>query len=234
MDKFRRTFRKHVVLPVIHTKDYQQVFSNIILARDAGADGVFLINHGISYLDLLGIYEMILEKFPDFWIGLNFLDLQPLETFKMIFKKKIQVKGIWVDNAGVDETGSIQDEPERIKMLIRLNNWRGLYFGGVAFKYQREVSELEKSARIAQYYMDVVTTSGPATGVAAEIGKIRRIKSAIKDVPLAIASGITPENVHQYLNIADCFLVATGISRDFKNLDLGRLKLLIKNVRAAS
>jgi predicted TIM-barrel enzyme len=52
------------------------------------------------------------------------------------------------------------------------------------------------------------------------------------EAPLGIASGITPENVEEYLPLADCFLVATGIIRSFSQLDLTRVRLLIERVRS--
>ena len=58
------------------------------------------------------------------------------------------------------------------------------------------------------------------------------MKAALGDVPLAIASGITPENVGCYLEIADCFLVATGISKSFVDLDAGLLQELVNTIRA--
>jgi predicted TIM-barrel enzyme len=82
--------------------------------------------------------------------------------------------------------------------------------------------------------MDVVTTSGPGTGHAAEVEKIRRMKQALADAPLAIASGIAPENVGHYLPYADAFLVATGISRSFTELDATRVRLLVECVRSFS
>src|SRR5262245_19066696 len=81
-------------------------------------------------------------------------------------------------------------------------------------------------------YMDVVTTSGPGTGHAADTNKIWRMKLALGDTPLAIASGITPENVGNYLPHADSFLVATGISHSFTELDPSRVRALIERVRA--
>jgi hypothetical protein len=42
------------------------------------------------------------------------------------------------------------------------------------------------------------------------VNAARPLKRALGDWPLAIASGITPENVGEYLPVADCFLVATG------------------------
>ena len=68
--------------------------------------------------------------------------------------------------------------------------------------------------------MDVVTTSGPGTGQVAHVEKIRIMKESLGDFPLAIASGINPDNILEYLSYSDCFLVATGISRSFEELDL--------------
>jgi predicted TIM-barrel enzyme len=79
--------------------------------------------------------------------------------------------------------------------------------------------------------MDVVTTSGKGTGWAADIKKIQKMKQAMGDFPLAIASGVTPENVTTYLPVADCFLVATGISRNFYEFDLAKTRQLINVVR---
>ena len=109
--------------------------------------------------------------------------------------------------------------------------WSGLYFGGVAFKYQRPVDDLAQAAMIAADYMDVVTTSGPGTGHAASLEKISCLKQALGDQPLAIASGITPENVGDYLDRADCFLVATGVSKLWEELDSDGLTALVQNVR---
>ena len=56
------------------------------------------------------------------------------------------------------------------------------------------------------------------------------MKQALGEFPLGIASGITPENVSEYLDIADCFLVATGISTSFTELDPVRVRALMEFV----
>ncbi len=81
------------------------------------------------------------------------------------------------------------------------------------------------------HFMDVVTTSGPGTGHAVHVDKIRAMKEALGQFPLAIASGITAENVQDYLPWSDCYLVATGISKSFVELDPILVKALIARVR---
>jgi predicted TIM-barrel enzyme len=213
-------------------KSEPQALRNAQLARDAGADGVFLINHGIGSRDnlprwkqLTGIYDHLKSRMPGFWMGINCLDLYPEDAFKCI----PDVGGLWADNAGINEDAEEQEIPVEVDSSRQDRNI--LYFGGVAFKYQRPVLDLTKAAMLATKHMDVVTTSGKGTGWAADIKKIQKMKQAMGDFPLAIASGVTPENVTTYLPVADCFLVATGISRNFYEFDLAKTRQLINVVR---
>lgn len=221
--------RRHVVLPVIHVVSAEQALRNARIAFDAHADGVFLINHGMQWDELLRIHDIVDRAFPGRWIGVNCLDLAPEQVFAQISER---VAGVWVDDARIRE-----DLPEQTAAaaLARARVAAGkpaLYFGGVAFKYQRAVDDVGRAARIAAGYVDVVTTSGPGTGRPADREKIAAMKAALGATPLAIASGITPENVGDYLPIADCFLVATGISSAFDELDPARVRALVDRVHA--
>ena len=59
---------------------------------------------------------------------------------------------------------------EDINTVREESGWSGIYFGGTAFKKQRAVDPADYfvSGQIAAQWMDVVTTSGVATGEAAE------------------------------------------------------------------
>lgn len=230
MGRYRKVFqRPHVVLPVIHVDSSEQAQRNTLIAREAGADGVFLINHGMPDSSLLDIHDAVAKRHHDWWIGVNCLGMTADETFKTVSPT---VTGVWSDNAGIDEGQLDQPMARQIGETQQARVPNCLWFGGVAFKYQRPVTDLEAACQIATQHMDVVTTSGPGTGQAAEIKKIQRMKQALGDTPLAIASGITPENVHDYLPFADCFLVATGISQSFTELDSDRVRSLVVAVRA--
>ena len=230
MNKFRRVFPcRHTVLPVIHAQTLDQCARNAKIAHDAGADGVWLVNHSISRPKLLAIQGALKEAHPDWWVGVNCLGYAPQDVFPNL---PDNVDGVWVDNAGIVEGQDEQIYAGYVQEIRRAYWGEGPYFGGVAFKYQRPVADFAGAARSATSYMDVVTTSGPGTGQSASLEKIRVMRAAIGDRPLAIASGITPENVGEYLPYADCFLVATGISSSFEELDPARVALLISRVRA--
>jgi len=229
-NRFRLVFpNRHAVLPVIHVDSLEQAHRNSLIARDAGADGVFLINHRMNDEALLAIHDAIADAHSGWWVGVNCLGLSPEQVFGAVSRK---VGGVWVDNAGIEEGREEQPYADRVTAVRRSRAPGCLYFGGVAFKYQRHVADLEAACRVAAGYMDVVTTSGAGTGRAADVEKIRRMKLALGGTPLAIASGITPENVREYLLHADSFLVATGISQSFTELDALRVRSLVDRVRS--
>lgn len=228
--RVRSLFRRgHAVLPVVHVTSEQQALRNVRVAREADADGVFLINHGMGWRELLRIHEVVDRAFAGWWIGVNCLDLGPEEVFAEI---PASVAGVWTDDGRIREDRPVQTEAVALARVRAASGKQALLFGGVAFKYQRAVADVANAARIAAGYMDVVTTSGPGTGHAADVAKIRAMKQALGATPLAIASGITPENVGEYLPHADAFLVATGISSSFDELDRVKVAALVARVRA--
>jgi len=222
----------HVILPVIHVQSLEQALRNTEIAVNCQCDGVFLINHEFSHKKLLEIHKEIKEKFPNFWIGVNCLDLLPGIVFQKVSK---EVDGVWIDNAEIDERTEDQPVARSIQRIQRESKYQGLYFGGVDFKYQRKVEDLSSAVKYAAPCVDVITTSGSGTGMAPHIQKLQQMKQATiefaPNTPIAIASGITPLNVHNYLESADAFLVATGISKSFVDLEPALVADLVLRVR---
>ena len=222
-----------VILPVIHVLDEALTATNIDRVADAGLKGCFLINHDFGIAPFLPIIEAIRTRYPEFWIGLNFLAVTGLEAFPILAelgRQGIPIDAYWADDARIDERTDGQDEADDIAAIRRDCGWDGLYFGGTAFKKQRPVNPRDhaRAAAIAGNYMDVVTTSGIATGKSADIGKLDQFRQSLPDRPIALASGITPENARDYAMV-DCFMVATGINieDDFYTIDPARLARLV-------
>ena len=235
---FRDEFRVSgpVILPVIHVLDTEQAQKNIKVAIAGGCPGVFLINHDFEKEKLVPILREMRRAFPDYWIGVNFLAVTGKFAFPILGELQaegIHVDGYWADDARMDERRAEDDQPEaeEIAEIRKTSGWDGLYIGGTSFKKQREVDPAQygKSARIATGYMDVVVTSGVATGHAADVGKIETFRVHCRDTPLGLASGITPKNAVDYTDAVDLFMVATGINYegDFYNIDPDRLKHLM-------
>jgi uncharacterized protein len=225
--RFHEVFPKgKAFLPVIHAESFDQVCRNVCIARTNGADGVFLISHGkLNAQELITAYHHARIEHFDWWIGLNFLDLpEPTEAFACL---PDCADGLWSDNAGVEErTSDPIWFPRAFKNLRDEKQWTGLYFGGVAFKYQPYVERPDYAANLAAPFVDVVTTSGPSTGSAPDMTKVQAMHEGLEGHPLGIASGITPENVSRFLPFTQAFLVSTGISRNHTELDPARVRLL--------
>lgn len=231
MDKFYETFKaSQVVLPVIHVEDKKQAFWNAETAKKAGADGVFLISmRGMRSQELLEIQREIKKEFSTWWIGVNLLG-QP--TVSVFDKLGDNISGLWADNSEINEWSKKQFDADSIKLARERSGWRGLYFGGVAFKYQRHVDNLALAAQIATQYMDVITTSGDKTGLAPDYGKVATIKASVGNFPIAIASGISPENITTYKDVANCYLVATSLLiPGTENFDYFKVSDLVQTVK---
>ena len=231
---FHKIFKQvgPVVLPVIHVKNIKQVINNINKIVGEGAAGCFLINHDFGIDDFLPIIKKVRIKFPSLWLSVNFLAETGKIAFPILSNLSSQgyvIDGYWGDDACIDENGT-NIEAKKISKIRKNSGWKGLYFGGTAFKKQKIVPQNKygDAAKYATRFMDVVTTSGIATGIEADISKIKIFRSNIRDNVLAIASGITVDNAKMY-SIADWCMVATGINYDddFYEIDHKKLSKLL-------
>lgn len=220
-----------VVLPVIHVLESARTADNIAKVIEGGAQGCFLINHDFEKERLLPILRDMRRLYPSLWMAVNFLAVTGKDAFPILGKLEAdgcQIDAYWADDACIDENGVNADAKE-IAQVRESSGWTGMYFGGTAFKKQREVAPARygDAAHHACAFMDVITTSGVATGQEADLGKITTFRKAIGDRPLALASGISPDNAHSYADV-DCFMVATGINEpgNFYDIDLEKLKTL--------
>ncbi len=231
MNGYRAVFEKQKnLIVVIHIESEEQALRNARIAKNAGASGIFLINHRSSADSLLRIYGYVKMYCGNLWIGLNCLDLSPKEA---VMQTPKDIAGLWIDDGGIKEdSDDPAGEARELAELRARHGTRGLYFGGVAFKYQGECRDPARAARLAMPYMDVVTTSGEKTGSPPAIEKVRLMKRAIGDHPLAIASGITAQNVREYIEYADYFLVATGVSDSDTELNAGKVEELARIISA--
>ena len=212
------------LLPVVHVETVDQTRLSVENARSGGADGVFLISHTLGSTDLLTIYNLVRGEHPDWWIGLNELGTWPGVMAQTV---PSSVSGVWTDDSLIREHQDEQHDAGVVWYHLTNRKIRPVYFGGVAFKYKREVENLEAAASKAVPFMDVVTTTGPGTGRAADLEKVRRMRDAMGDAPLALASGITAPNVADYMPFVDCFLVASSITDPGEVINEARVRELL-------
>ncbi|MGI9513975.1 MAG: hypothetical protein ACR2OL_13815 [Anderseniella sp.] len=238
--EFHKLFKSPgpVVLPVIHVLDTPRTLENVGVLVGEGAHGCFLINHDFGVEPFMPIIADVRAAFPSLWMGINFLGVTGRDAFPVLGNLEHDgclTDAYWADDACIQEHTGSQPEAEAISASRQASGWSGMYFGGTAFKKQRPVEpgHYEAAARNACSFMDVITTSGVATGEEADLSKIEAFRAGVGDRPMALASGITPDNAQAYSDV-DCFMVATGINQsgNFYDIDRVRLSRLMKAARS--
>ena len=71
-NRVRATFgRDHVLLPVVHPVDRASALVAVDVAVGAAADGVFLIDQGLSEREVLDLIVEVRARHPALWVGVN-------------------------------------------------------------------------------------------------------------------------------------------------------------------
>lgn len=209
------------VLAVIHSRP-KDALENAKTAMLCGCDGIFFISHG----DMRPVELLYLSDSDEFGNpqGINFLGFSVIDAMDMAGTRASM---LWSDYTPV---GAERDVLEIARPNMAFN---GLFFGGVAFKYQPQPSDLRHAAEDVRGFVDVLTTSGDATGHAPQIEKLAILAEGFGD-KVAVASGVTPDNVAPMLPYVSHILVSTGISSDFYTIDSEKCKKLVDVVKSHS
>lgn len=218
------------IYPVIHYLDRQTAIAEAQKAISAGADGIFLISHKGDDPELLAVACAIQIKFPALPVGVNFLSWRAVDSASTA--REFGLPMVWGDDVGVDSKG-LSDTGVRVRAQKVAADQAFDVFASVAFKYRPHEPDPQAAAKCALQAGFIPTTSGSGTGSAPELDKIVSMSQATGGV-LAVASGMTPENVRDYAPYLSHILVATGVALDDHRMDVDKLKALIQNSRQST
>jgi hypothetical protein len=213
------------LFPVVHLTDSHVSIEQVRKAFELEADGVFLIDHlnfdGTDHL--LDIYNSARQEFPGKFIGINVLQLIfPVDSLHLFIETLDNGQidklpdALWYDDASVDKGAAIDYRTLHPSLVdVQL-------FGGTAFKYTSSYTDdptesAIETTRIAPS-VDVVTTSGKGTGFAPSTSKLASMKAASGGRPLAVASGISVENLDDYRGVVDKILVSSSIETPIRTI----------------
>jgi phosphoribosylanthranilate isomerase len=214
------------VWPVIHHIHIDSSVKDAEIAYNNGATGVFLISMIGKDSELRRVGLKIKKQFPKLLVGINYLSMYNHHAIKANVADGFDAT--WVDFA--DITGNeIKSTAINIANFLRSKESNcHKYFAGIAFKYQGEEPNPDQAAINAEFLNFIPTTSGPGTGKAASIDKIKLMSKNL--CKLAIASGITPENVEEYAPYISHVLVNTGIANSDQSINENKLKKLMEAI----
>lgn len=191
---------KTEIIPVIHMITEEQVFTNVDTCIKCGIEKVFIINHVVEVDELLNCACKVKNTYPDLWVGVNMLGLTAEQA---LIRSPIGINGIWSDSSL---------ELHQSHLFKKHNPFGAMFFGGLAFKYQPQPTDLLTACNHATLLTHVATTSGEGTGKSPTTYKIKLIREYLGEHPMAIASGISSENIHLYKDLANYLLVASSIT----------------------
>ena len=203
---------KTEIIPVIHVEDLEQVCASIDICISLDINKVFLISHGtLDYNGLINLIREVKALYPKLWVGANFLDINANQA--------ISLDLYFIDAIWTDASVSMDD----CKLFRK---YKGLHFGGLAFKYQSQPTDLEEACKMSTLTTDVATTSGSGTGQAPTTVKIDNIRKYLGTHPMAIASGVSIDNIESYVGKANYLMVASSITDNNEIINFEKLKTL--------
>lgn len=235
------------VFPVVHINAVEQAVAQTEVAFTQGADGVYLIDHHARSLDdnmTLEAFGAVVQEYDEQesrYVGVNILGATSLRAYRMVHQALSEGNivrapdGLWVDDATRTGTGNPYDTRLFKDSLSSLRSCRLL--GGVAFKYTEGYTdspvEAKNQVEVLHDAVDVVTTSGRGTGYAPTVEKIATMREASHLVgkPLAVASGISSDNIQQYRGLIDEVLVASSVETGMYSgrFDVVKLRAFIEH-----
>jgi len=230
------------VFPVVHiTEGVELALEQSQLALESGSGGVYLIDHKRASYERVEKTLAYLRRYNrGSFVGVNFLHVYPTQIFERFAEKLVlaaasgtEIKTVLPDSLWVDDCSVSFDSIRNIRENVRPEIGATVaYAGGVAHKYTfTETDDPFVASEEAKKYfagLDIVVTTGPSTGMPPSPAKIEAMKAAIGDTPLAIASGITANNVSDF-KAADQVFVASSIETEKGNgiFDPAKLQHLI-------
>lgn len=215
------------IVPVIHYLNDTLSMKNAELCAKHKAFGLFVISMDGDNSNLSSLASKIKKAFPDLKVGINLLGDSALSGVYDSLNHELDMT--WSDCPIV--TGSGVTQEARI-ISETIHTTQHLFFNSVAFKYQQVETNIPQAVLNSQSLRFIPTTSGEATGKAADLIKVKLMKEHLGNYPLGIASGLTPENIHEYIPFIEYGLVATGISEDFYTFDNSKLKTIIEKSKS--
>lgn len=213
IQKVNQIFKEKTILPVLSCYSFEQFIKNIELMYELYVNnyigGIWITSSNSDVKIITQTLKWCLDKFPSLWIGVNLVGESIIKVLEFIFENN--PNGLWIDKSYINDK-TYQNIPEIIIDQFNKANWNGLYFGGTFFKYVSQEGDFNKILENSIKYMDIVTTSGDGTGIEIEKNKIIEInKVCSSKIKIAIASGITENNIYELSKYSDIFIVGTSL-----------------------
>ena len=193
----------------------ERVKREVDLYVNGGVSAVIVENYFGTYDDMVRALEYVRAQELPIPYGINCLNCDP-----MGFELAMNYGGSFVQLDSVVGHVKPRDEASIAAFLnLYRSRFAGKVLGGVRFKYQPMLSEntVEEDLVISKGRCDAVCVTQDATGQETSMDKIEQFRAALGDFPLIVGAGVTPENAHKSLAVADGAIVGSYFKDTYKD-----------------
>ena len=142
--------------------------------------------------------------------------------------------GVYATDQGMIEGRAAETLQYRQRLGAEVAIWADVHV-----KHAQPISQpdiaLAAEELVARGRADAVIVSGSTTGRSADLDDLRRVKSAVPQCPVFVGSGVTAQNVREYLELCDGVIVGSDLKQDGKAsnpLDADRVKHFVAAARS--
>lgn len=212
---------KKPIFAMLHLKGdndeeiFERAKKEIDIYFKANVDAVIVENYYGTYHNMVTVLEYLKANFPNKKYGVNCLN-----NDTMNFELAIQYGATFVQLDSVAGHVEVRDdETFGAFMDLYRSRYDGYVLGGVRFKYQPYLSgrTLEEDLTIGMSRCDAIVVTQDATGQETSMDKINEFRSIMKDFPLIIGAGITPENCAKQFAVGDAAIVGSYFKDTYKD-----------------
>jgi membrane complex biogenesis BtpA family protein len=140
--------------------------------------------------------------------------------------------------AVVADQGLLQSDAHATLRERRLLGANVAIFADVQTKHAAPLAptDVEHEARdlVQRALADALIVTGRATGEAAALADVKRVRDAVPEVPVVVGSGVSAESIADVLAVADGVIVGTWLKRDGRvgnPVDPSRVRRLVDAAR---
>ncbi len=142
--------------------------------------------------------------------------------------------GVYATDQGMIEGRAAQTLQYRQRLDADVAIWADVHV-----KHAQPISQpditLAAEELVDRVRADELIVSGSTTGRSADLDDLRRVKGAVPHCPVFVGSGVTAQNVREYLELCDGVIVGSDLKPDGKAsnpLDTDRVKRFVTAARS--
>ncbi len=142
--------------------------------------------------------------------------------------------GVYATDQGMIEGRAAETLQYRQRLGADVAIWADVHV-----KHAQPLSQLDIALAaeelVARGRTDAVIVSGSTTGRSADLDDLRRVKGALPQCPVFVGSGVTGQNIREYLELCDGVIVGSDLKQDGEAsnpLDADRVARFVVAARA--